>query len=227
MALPKTTQARICKDALAAAKGIGDEIRKDSYYHGYIAGATAEAERAQGMYDRLCFIRERFKQAQDGQRLNYEALIWGIDHELAEWKGAGKEVEYHGTILSEPAPGIAIGCISPEASELLDTIMEQWDKHYKKVKTEKYEPTFYAFAYWLTRWSGLIQPAAKAIDRLCPHCGKDLSRDLCCRECGKEVERPTKIETCGHCGNLPANHYLGNQLYLCDECMEKHADDCN
>jgi len=43
---------------------------------------------------------------------------------------------------------------------------------------------------------------------------------------GKEVPKPAKIETCGHCGTQPANNYIGNQLYLCDECMEKHTEDC-
>lgn len=38
----------------------------------------------------------------------------------------------------------------------------------------------------LVEWKG----AGKEVDRPCPHCGKELSRDrnLCCRECGKEVE---------------------------------------
>lgn len=43
---------------------------------------------------------------------------------------------------------------------------------------------------------------------------------------GKEETKPAKIETCGHCGNQPGSNYIGNQLYLCDECMEKHTEDC-
>jgi hypothetical protein len=70
--------------------------------------------------------------------------------------------EFKGSNFITPAPGIMIGCISPEARDLLDTIMEHWEKHYTELKTmhgDKYEPSFYGFAYWLVRWSGLIQPS--------------------------------------------------------------------
>lgn len=62
---------------------------------------------------------------------------------------------------------IAIGCISPEASDLLDRIMEKWEKHYPKLKKaykqagRNEEPGYYAFAYWLVRWSGLVKPRSK------------------------------------------------------------------
>ena len=80
------------------------------------------------------------------------------NHGLSAWKET-KEVErFEGTAIKNPAPGIAICCISPEAKDLLDVIMEKWEGHYKKVKTQTYEPTFYGFAYWLVRWSELIQP---------------------------------------------------------------------
>ncbi len=56
---------------------------------------------------------------------------------------------------------VAIGCISTEARDLLDTIMDQWEQHIDQIHkhTPDYEPTPYGMAYWLTRWSGLIQPA--------------------------------------------------------------------
>ena len=57
---------------------------------------------------------------------------------------------------------ITLGCITPEARELLDTIMEHWESHYaalKKMHGQDYEPSFYGFAYWLVRWSGLVEPA--------------------------------------------------------------------
>lgn len=74
--------------------------------------------------------------------------------------------EFKGSEFSEPAPGITLGCISPEARDLLDTIMEEWGKHYDSFKHNislangnTTEPSIYMFAYWLVRWSGLIQPA--------------------------------------------------------------------
>jgi hypothetical protein len=69
--------------------------------------------------------------------------------------------EYQGSSFTEPATGIVLGCISPEARKLHDTIMEHWEEHYKDLKDmhgNAYEPTIYGFAYWLVRWSNLIQP---------------------------------------------------------------------
>lgn len=56
---------------------------------------------------------------------------------------------------------ITLGCISSEARDLLDIIMEQWEQHVGEVNKHSpdYEPTPYGMAYWLVRWSGLIQPA--------------------------------------------------------------------
>ena len=56
---------------------------------------------------------------------------------------------------------VTIEYISPDASVLLDTIMEHWEQHYLELKAmfPDREPDFYGFAYWLVRWSGLIQPA--------------------------------------------------------------------
>ena len=57
---------------------------------------------------------------------------------------------------------VTIGCISPDARDLLDTIMEHWEKHYSDLKEmfPDKAPDYYGFAYWLVRWSGLIQPAS-------------------------------------------------------------------
>ncbi len=56
---------------------------------------------------------------------------------------------------------IALGCITPEARNLLDTIMKEWRKHYESMKEifPEYEPDCYSFAYWLVRYSGLVRPA--------------------------------------------------------------------
>lgn len=75
------------------------------------------------------------------------------------------EGQYNGSVFRTPGDGVLLGCISPEARDLLDTIMERWEEHYKDLKKtagEDHEPTFYGFAYWLCRWSGLIQPAGAA-----------------------------------------------------------------
>lgn len=58
---------------------------------------------------------------------------------------------------------ITIGGISPEASDLLDTIMMEWKKFNKerlKLFPNK-RTSIYGFAYWLVRWSNLIQPKNK------------------------------------------------------------------
>ena len=74
----------------------------------------------------------------------------------------GKDEAFSGSKFTSPTPGITLGCISPEARDLLDSVMEAWEKHYKDLKetSRDNEPTFYGFAYWLIRWSGLVQPNA-------------------------------------------------------------------
>jgi hypothetical protein len=66
-----------------------------------------------------------------------------------------------GSNFVEVNENITLGCISEEARDLLDTIMTEWEKN--EAKHEEiwpgYEPSIYAFAYWLVRWSGLVQPA--------------------------------------------------------------------
>lgn len=58
---------------------------------------------------------------------------------------------------------VSIGAISPEARDLLDTIMKEWEKF--NAERLKLFPgkraTVYGFAYWLVRWSGLIKPEDK------------------------------------------------------------------
>ncbi|MFM2204437.1 MAG: hypothetical protein RLZZ605_1401 [Bacteroidota bacterium] len=80
---------------------------------------------------------------------------------LADVMGSG----FHGSRFnyagSKDGIQITLGCITPEARDLLDTIMEQWETHYANMKETKpkYEPSFYGFAYWLVRWSGLVCPS--------------------------------------------------------------------
>lgn len=65
-----------------------------------------------------------------------------------------------GSYETTPVPGITISCISQEARELLDKIMEEWRLYKREYKKSfgKY-PSEYGFAYWLVRYSGLIEPA--------------------------------------------------------------------
>lgn len=65
-------------------------------------------------------------------------------------------------------PGITIGCISAEASDLLDRIMAEWREHWKKLPEKhriKDPEDVYGFAYWLVRWSGLVAPAERKVSR--------------------------------------------------------------
>lgn len=65
---------------------------------------------------------------------------------------------------------ISIGCMAPEARDLMDTILDEYKKKYKEQKKsmppdlwKKYPlvspDDVYGFVYWLTRYSGLIQPS--------------------------------------------------------------------
>jgi hypothetical protein len=72
--------------------------------------------------------------------------------------------EFKVSRILEVNESIALTSISPEATDLLEKIMEEWEKHFTSLKEmygDKYEPSFYGFAYWLVRYSGLIQPANK------------------------------------------------------------------
>lgn len=70
-----------------------------------------------------------------------------------------------GTITTNVG-NIEINCISEQASDLLDRIMSQWEEYYSDFKqvNPRYEASFYGFAYWLVRYSGLIQPSINWID---------------------------------------------------------------
>lgn len=175
MALPKTTHDRIKDNASTYCKDEALGSREDCSYcmQDYIAGATAENERAQTGIDLLKSMVLEFGGAAEVSDKDYDKnLIKKCKAFLQQWN-AGKDIAFKGSIFTEPVPGIALGRISPEARELLDTIMEQWEAHYKTVKTDTYEPTFYGFAYWLVRWSGLIKPMPKnePMPEGCPYCG--------------------------------------------------------
>lgn len=77
-----------------------------------------------------------------------------------------KETDFGpGTVSSEPCPGVTLCYISPEARDLLEVVIREWVKHKASlpetmtVDGETWNPreSVYGFAYWLIRWSGLVQ----------------------------------------------------------------------
>lgn len=81
-----------------------------------------------------------------------------------------KKEPFTASKYTEVVPGVMIGSITPEARDFLETIMDAWDKHYESLKEangKDYEPSYYGFAYWLVRWSGLIQPAISQNEKPC------------------------------------------------------------
>jgi hypothetical protein len=66
------------------------------------------------------------------------------------------------------SPHVALCCMSPDARDLLERVMERWEEHKTSLPKkltyngETWNPreSVYEFAYWLIRWSGLVQPAA-------------------------------------------------------------------
>jgi hypothetical protein len=69
--------------------------------------------------------------------------------------------DFNGSTVKQVGPQITLASISPEASDLLDTIMAEWEIHEAGLKASfpDHEPSHYAFAYWLVRWSGLVKPS--------------------------------------------------------------------
>lgn len=66
---------------------------------------------------------------------------------------------YAGSRVLNPVPGVMVGAISPEARDLLDTIMDEYREHYNPEMHTSSPDDVYQFAYWLCRWSGLVKPA--------------------------------------------------------------------
>lgn len=64
-----------------------------------------------------------------------------------------------GRTKTKQVGNISVNYFSEEGRNLLDRIMIDWEEHLKGIKESvpHYEPSFYGFAYWLVRWSGLIE----------------------------------------------------------------------
>lgn len=60
---------------------------------------------------------------------------------------------------------VTLNCMKPEDRDCLDRAMAEWKAHKKqlpkKIGDKRYVPGIYGFAYWLIRWSGLVQPTDK------------------------------------------------------------------
>ena len=70
--------------------------------------------------------------------------------------------KFSGTRTLRAGP-IAINAMSPEGRDLLEQAMDAWKSHKKELPKKfcgkRYAPGIYGFAYWLIRYSGLVQPA--------------------------------------------------------------------
>lgn len=57
---------------------------------------------------------------------------------------------------------VGIGAIHPDARDLLDIFMAEWEPHWESVRRHSpdQQETAYSAFYWLCRWSGLIDPTA-------------------------------------------------------------------
>lgn len=76
--------------------------------------------------------------------------------------------KFSGSRTVEVGP-VTIGCMAPEARDLMETILDAYTKKYEEQKKDtpphlwkKYPQVspddVYGFVYWLTRYSGLVQP---------------------------------------------------------------------
>jgi hypothetical protein len=61
-----------------------------------------------------------------------------------------------GTEMTQVGP-ITLCHMKGNYRECLDKAMAMWEEHKKNLPKDSQEST-YAFAYWLIRWSGLVQP---------------------------------------------------------------------
>lgn len=84
--MDKTTE-RIKADAEAKYPLVASHTITDGPRAGYIAGATAENERAFEMYKLLVLLRQYHYEAREGRELNHDAIIGKIETHLQQWKG--------------------------------------------------------------------------------------------------------------------------------------------
>jgi len=101
-----------------------------------------------------------------GEKIEPKDMLISINYILEIAKGCQHEplVSLQAAELGETdikqIGNISLCCMKKEARNLLDTIMEEWNKHYAELKKNNkpdYKPSYYGFAYWLVRYSGLIK----------------------------------------------------------------------
>ena len=76
-----------------------------------------------------------------------------------------KELADSNSRFVEPARGVMLGCMDPVARDLMDCALEKYAEHCREIRhhTKKnHRGSVYSFAYWLFRWSGLIDASGKA-----------------------------------------------------------------
>lgn len=83
--------------------------------------------------------------------------IWKSSAAVANFLKFGTKAAFVGSRVVETGP-ISIACISPEARDLLDQIMDAYRKHYNPELHKLTPDDAYQFAYWLCRYSGLVRP---------------------------------------------------------------------
>lgn len=68
--------------------------------------------------------------------------------------------------LREVGP-VTLACMDADARNLMDKALTQYQEHFRGVRKmfPKKRPNVYSFAYWLFRWSGLIDPEGRAVKK--------------------------------------------------------------
>lgn len=86
----------------------------------------------------------------------------------------------NGTRILRSIAGVSIAAMSPDAHELLETALEDWSEHKRELPAENRESVF-SFAYWLFRYSGLIEYSSDSLLVI-----KPAVRELLCQRCDLE-----------------------------------------
>lgn len=108
--------------------------------------------------------------------------------------------EYSGSQFTNPVPGVVVGCTSPEARELIDSIMSAYRDHYDPEMHVSTPEDVYQFTYWLCRWSGLVFPVSALTDWRYGHGEIEAA---CGGEMAQEVRKAVMARRERICGEMP------------------------
>lgn len=66
--------------------------------------------------------------------------------------------------MRKVAPGVTLNCMAPKARDLMERALEEYQKHCRGIRSWKpnHRGSVYSFAYWLFRWSGLVDVKGNA-----------------------------------------------------------------